>query len=83
MSEKVCEKVCNVIQKLKMSCLTILPNGALNAIVYVAQIDLRWPTFGPNGTSLGTKCLGVEGGFKFRGTVRRSFLINIYIYIYI
>ena len=40
----------------------------LNAIIYMAQIDLRSLTFGQSGTSQGTKYLGVEGGFKFRGS---------------
>ena len=35
-----------------------------NAIVYMAQIKLRWPTFGPSATSKDTKYLGVEGGVQ-------------------
>ena len=68
-----------------MCCLTTLPNGALNAIVYVAQIDLRWPTFGPSGTSQGTKYLGVEGGFKFRRSDGNiwSFLTNTYLHTHL
>ena len=54
----------------------------LNAIVYMAQIDLRWPTFGPSGTSKGTKYLGVERGFKFmRSDGRIWSFLTIYIYI--
>ena len=46
------EKNMHYNQKKKKRIVAI---ETLNTIVYMAQIELRWPTFGPSGTSKGTK----------------------------
>ena len=60
----------------------------LNGIIYMAQIHLRWLTFGPSGTLKGTKYLGVEGGSSLGDRTIEydhfylSLSLSLYIYIY-